>query len=155
MLPMPAFRHRHLLLLSDDASLANHIELALAGYQLNHHLHCYNDIDAYQEAALGAGVDALPMARIDLCLIAYLGDGERGRRTVEELRLLKRWKTVPLVVLVDGENPALTRILYQFGANSVLRFPLRFDSLRELICTMDNYWFEVVTLPPSSAQNGG
>lgn len=149
---MSAFRNRHLLLLTDDAALGQHIEQALAGYQLHHHLHSFCDIDHFQEAALGPGVDAQPMARIDLCLIAYLGDPERCRQTVEEIRLLSRWKSVPLVVLIDGENPALARILYQFGANSVLRFPLRFDGLRELIRTMDTYWFDVVTLPPPPTQ---
>ncbi|PTY37834.1 hypothetical protein BGP77_15280 [Saccharospirillum sp. MSK14-1] len=147
---MPAYRNHHLLLLTDDAALAEHIEQALTGYQLSHHLHSYSSIDQYQEAALGPGVTAEPMARIDLCLIAYLGDSERARSAVEEIRLLPRWRSIPLVVLIDGDNPALTRMLYQFGANSVLRYPLRFDSLRELICTMDTYWFDVVTLPPPS-----
>lgn len=147
---MPAYRNHHLLLLTDDSALAQHIEQALAGYQLCHHLHQFCDIDHYQQAALGSGVVAAPMARIDLCLIAYLNDSERTRKTVEEIRLLPRWRSVPLVVLIEGENPALARILYQFGANSVLRFPLRFDGLRELIRTMDTYWFDVVTLPPPS-----
>jgi len=145
---MPAYRNHHLLLLTDDSALGQHVEQALAGYQLSHHLHTFCDIDHYQEAALGPGVAASPMARIDLCLIAYLGESERARNTVEEIRLLPRWHSVPLVVLIDGDNSALTRILYQFGANSVLRYPLRFEGLRELICTMDSYWFDVVTLPP-------
>ncbi|WP_108124191.1 hypothetical protein [Saccharospirillum mangrovi] len=147
---MPAFRHRHLLLLTEDVALAQHIEQALAGYQLNHLLHTFTDMHQYQASALGPGVEAKPMARIDLCLIAYLGDSERCRRTVEELRLLPRWRSVPLVILMEGDNPTQRRLLYQFGANSVLRFPLRFDGLRELIRTMDNYWFDVVTLPPAS-----
>lgn len=88
------------------------------------------------------------MARIDLCLVAYLGDNERSRHAVEEIRRLPRWRSVPLVVLIDADNPAPARILYQFGANSVLRFPLRFDGLRDLIRIMDTYWFDVVTLPP-------
>lgn len=150
---MPAFRHRHLLLLTEDPALAQHIEQALTGYQLGHHLHSYCDMDHYQEAALGPGITAQPMARIDLCLIAYLGDNEHCRRAVEEIRRLPRWFSVPLVVLIEGENPALTRILYQFGANSVLRFPLRFDGLRDLIRTMDTYWFDVVTLPPPSVHS--
>ncbi|MFG1495478.1 hypothetical protein ABMA57_02515 [Saccharospirillum sp. HFRX-1] len=147
---MPAYRNHHLLLLTDDSALAQHIEQALAGYQLCHHLHQFCDIDHYQQAALGSGVVATPMARIDLCLIAYLNDAERSRKAVEEIRLLPRWRSVPLVALIEGENPALARILYQFGANSVLRFPLRFEGLRELIRTMDTYWFDVVTLPPPS-----
>lgn len=145
---MPAYRHRHLLLLSDDARLAKHLETALAGYQLDHHLHCFDSIDHYQQAALGPRTDARPMARIDLCLIAYLGDAERCRLAVEELRLLPRWRSVPLVVLVEGDNPTLARLLYQRGANSVLHYPLRFDGLRDLVRIMDAYWFEVVTLPP-------
>lgn len=147
---MAAFRHRHLLLLTEDVTLAQHIEQALAGYQLNHHLHTFADFDQYQTAALGPGIEAQPMARIDLCLIAYLGDSERCRRTLEELRLLPRWRSVPLVVLMENVNATQSRLLYQYGANSVLRFPLRFDDLRELICTMDSYWFDVVTLPPPS-----
>lgn len=83
-----------------------------------------------------------------MCLIAYVNDAQRTRQTLLELRQLVRWKLVPVAVFVSTEESDLAQVMYHLGANSVLPYPLRFESLKTLLQTMDRYWFEVVSLPP-------
>lgn len=144
-----AFVPRTILLLSDDKTVVEHFESALASFCLTHHIECHRDIESFQQSLIGSTLQPASAGRIDLLLIAYVDDETKTREVLEDLRHLRRWKLVPSVVFLTQEDPVFTRMLYYLGANSVLKYPLRFDALRQLISTMDAYWFDAVTLPNS------
>lgn len=144
-----SFRTRNLLLLADEADIARQIEHALATFHLNHDLQWFTTLDAFQASSLNRSDIDVQRTHVDLCLIAYVGDTDRTRGVLADLRRLPRWQLTPIVVFLPSANPRIRRVLYQLGANSVMTYPLRFDSLRELIETMDRFWFEVASLPPS------
>ncbi|GGX72322.1 hypothetical protein [Saccharospirillum salsuginis] len=142
-----AFVPRTILLLSEDPTVAEQIEQALATYCLSHHIEWHTDIAAFQQSLIGARLQAGSAAHVDLFMVAHTDNEERTRETLFDLKRLKRWKLVPTVVLLKQCNPAFVRTLYHFGANTVIRYPLHFDALQQLINTMDAYWFDTVTLP--------
>ncbi len=144
-----AFVPRTILLLSDDRSVVDHIESALATYCLTHHIQWQVDVRSFQQSLTGSQLQPASAAQVDLFLIAYVEDEAKTRQTLIDLRHLKRWKLVPTVIFWGQDNPAYTRLFYHLGANSVLKYPLRFDALQQLISTMDAYWFDAVTLPYS------
>lgn len=145
-----AFVPRTVLLLSEDPSVAEQIEQALATFCLSHHIQWHEDIAAFHQSLIGAQLRPASAAHVDLLLLAYVEDEERTRETLADLRRLPRWKLVPTVVFLQRDDPVFTRTLYHLGANSVLRYPLRFATLQQLISTMDAYWFDAVTLPFSN-----
>ena len=141
------FIPRTILLLSDDETAVHHIESALTSYCLAHHIERHNDIQSFHQSRLDVSMQPAPTSQVDLILIAYVDDQEKTHETLAELRLLPRLKLVPSVIFLAREDPAFSRMLYHLGANTVLKFPLRFDALQQLISTMDAYWFNTVTLP--------
>ena len=142
-----AFVPRTILLLSEDPTVAEQIEQALATYCLSHHIEWHKDIDAFQQSLIGARLQAGSAAHVDLFLVAHVDNEERTRETLADLKIIRRWTLVPTVILLKQGNPTFARTLYHLGASTVIRYPLRFDALQQLINTMDAYWFDTVTLP--------
>lgn len=142
-----AFSPRTILLLSENAIVAEQIEQALATYCLTHHIQWHVDIRSFQQSLIGSQLQPASAAHVDLFLIAYVDDEPTTLQTLLELNQLVRWKRVPSVIFLSQSDPTFTRLLYHLGANSVLKFPLGFDALQQLISTMDAYWFDTVTLP--------
>lgn len=143
----PPYRMRKLLLFSDSGEIARKIEQSLAGYGLSHDVRWVSSIDDFHGASLSFPGTPARWPDVDLCLIAYVDDAQRTRQTLLELRQLVRWKLVPVVAFVPPGEADLAQVMYHLGANSVLPYPLRFESLKTLLQTMDRYWFEVVSLP--------
>lgn len=142
-----AFVPRTIVLLSDAAAVAEQIEQALATYCLAHHIEWHLDIRSFQQSLIGSSLQPASAAHVDLFLIAYVDDERTTQDTLSELHQLTRWKQVPSVIFLNQNNPTFARLLYHLGANSVLKYPPVFDSLQQLISTMDAYWFDAVTLP--------
>ncbi|MCH8532863.1 MAG: hypothetical protein LAT65_18585 [Saccharospirillum sp.] len=142
-----AFVPRTILLLSESAIVAEQIEQALATYCLAHHIQWHVDIRSFQQSLISSHLQPESAAHVDLFLIAYVDDTLKAQQTLLELSKLVRWKKVPSVLFLNQDDPTFVRMLYHLGANSVLKFPPRFDSLQQLISTMDAYWFDAVTLP--------
>jgi len=142
-----AFVPRTILLLSEDPTVAEQIEQALATYCLSHHIEWHTDIAAFHQSLIGARLQAGSAAHVDLFLVAHVDNEDHTRETLSDLKRLSRWKLVPTVILLNQASSSFVRTLYHLGANTVIDYPLRFDALQRLINTMDAYWFDTVTLP--------
>lgn len=57
-------------------------------------------------------------------------------------------KAIPVIVFCPRDVTLSTPELYQLGAASVIRMPLQFNGLIEIIRVMENYWFKVASPPP-------
>lgn len=54
---------------------------------------------------------------------------------------------LPKIVMSHDVSQEVVLKAYQLGINSVIRSPLRFESLLEIMKVIENYWFGVVRLP--------
>lgn len=71
-----------------------------------------------------------------------------GREALKELRADARFKSIPVVVLTTSKAEEDILKTYDLGANSFITKPVSFSSLVEVMIALNNYWFEIVELPP-------
>jgi CheY-like chemotaxis protein len=71
-----------------------------------------------------------------------------GREALKELRADARFKSIPVVVLTTSKAEEDILKTYNLGANSFITKPVSFSSLVEVMIALNNYWFEIVELPP-------
>ena len=70
-----------------------------------------------------------------------------------EIKADPRLRSIPVVVLTTSKAEEDILRSYDLGVNSFIIKPVTFDSLVDITKTLSKYWFEVVELPPSSAQD--
>ncbi|WP_020410720.1 hypothetical protein [Hahella ganghwensis] len=137
------FQSRTLVLFADDADVARHIDEAFSVFGINHDFRVCRSVT---DLTAPEASQQLPQ-RIDLFLIAYLGDAERARQTLDDLQSVRRWKIVPTIVFFSPDHMAAAHLFYSCGANSVLPCAIHFEQLCKVVSVMDNYWFDIVSLP--------
>ena len=76
-----------------------------------------------------------------------------GREALQEIKADPRLRSIPVVVLTTSKAEEDILRAYALGVNSFILKPVTFESLVEITRTLSKYWFEVVELPPSSAQD--
>jgi DNA-binding response OmpR family regulator len=142
-----------ILLLSDDPKLQPQIEQALGVFYLSSTIRSYPDLQQFQRSLVRDHLRLSQDAQVDLFMVAFPDDLDRSVRTLTELRQLKRHSLTPVIVFQYREDKAVTRQLYHFGANTVLKYPLNFEAIQKLMLIMDDYWFDTVSLPPHPSRN--
>ena len=66
---------------------------------------------------------------------------------IEKIKVEYLLSHIPIILMCkDFSHKNLVKA-YDYGANSVIRNPVRFDSLVELMSVFDDYWFGCVQLP--------
>ncbi|NQZ31552.1 MAG: response regulator [Oceanospirillaceae bacterium] len=73
-----------------------------------------------------------------------------GREVLKELKNDEVFKSIPIVVLTTSKAEEDIAKSYNMGVNSFIIKPISFDSLVEMVKSMTNYWFHIVSLPNSS-----
>jgi CheY-like chemotaxis protein len=139
-----------ILLLSDDPTLQSQIEQVLGGFCLSNNVQWYADLQQFQRSSVNDHLRLSKDTQVDLFMIAYLHDVQCSVQTLTELRRLKRHALTPVVIFQHRVDKAVTRQLYHYGANTVLKYPLHFDAIKKLTLIMDDHWFGVASLPSSS-----
>ena len=57
-------------------------------------------------------------------------------------------RRIPVVVLTSSEAEEDVVRSYELSANAYLTKPVDFDGFVEIISRLENFWFEVVKMPP-------
>ena len=70
-----------------------------------------------------------------------------GREVLIKLKQNDKFKSIPIVVLTTSKAEEDVAKTYGMGVNSFIIKPVSFDSLVELIRSMTDYWFHIVSLP--------
>ena len=73
-------------------------------------------------------------------------DGRVALQTIRETPALRR---LPVVVLTTSRDVEDIRYCYETGANSFMTKPSRFQDLIDAMRKLEDYWANVVNLPPS------
>jgi CheY-like chemotaxis protein len=70
-----------------------------------------------------------------------------GREALKEIKADSRFRRIPVVILTTSKAEEDIFRSYDIGASSFIVKPVTFDSLYEVVKTLNKYWFEIVELP--------
>ncbi|MBC7546607.1 response regulator [Candidatus Saccharibacteria bacterium] len=70
-----------------------------------------------------------------------------GREALKEIKSDPMLTDIPVVVFTTSKAEADVYRTYQLGVNSFITKPVTFESLIDVMKTLGNYWFNIVTLP--------
>lgn len=123
------------------------LEEALRGHALGHNLSVIPDEQAFDDLARDIDRDTERFPN----LLMYLG-GEDAQAAPDFLRKLKAsgdFRHVPVIVFHTGRVTPDIKVLYSLGAASVIRVPIKFQGLVSVMRTIEAYWFNVASPPPT------
>jgi len=71
-----------------------------------------------------------------------------GREVLSKLKQHDKFRSIPIIILTTSKAEADIARTYDMGVNSFIMKPVSFDSLVEMIRSVTDYWFHLVSLPP-------
>lgn len=86
--------------------------------------------------------------RPDLILLDVNMPGMSGHEVLEKIRADEELQTIPVVMLSTSQNATDVERSYRLSCNSYVTKPIGFHELQRLINELNDYWFNVVALPP-------
>jgi CheY-like chemotaxis protein len=75
-----------------------------------------------------------------------------GREVLEEIKTDENLKRIPVVVLTTSKAEEDIIKSYDLHANSYITKPVDFDQFIKVIRSIEDFWLEVVCLPPNSTE---
>jgi len=130
-----------------SGKLGADLEEALRGHALGHDLIVIPDERAFDGLASEIDRDTERFPNLLMYLV-----GEDAQAAPDFLRKLKRsgdFRHVPVIVFHTGRVTPDLKTLYSLGAASVIRVPIKFDGLVSVMRTIEAYWFNVASPPPT------
>ena len=89
-----------------------------------------------------AGVPQPDMILLDLKL-----PGKSGQEVLVEIKSDENFKHIPVVILTTSKSEQDVLKAYSHYANCYITKPVNFENFSEVVRSIENYWFTVVTLP--------
>jgi CheY-like chemotaxis protein len=86
--------------------------------------------------------------RPDLILLDLNMPRLDGREALSAIRADPDLQQIPVVILTTSHRSGDISLCYRLGANSFISKPVTFEGLVEVMKTLCQYWFEIVSLPP-------
>ena len=127
------------LLVSDaliEARLGNPIDFTNNGVELLQYLNREGEFEHLK----GQPLPGLILLDLNMPLMD-------GREALAKLKQNDKLKSIPVVVLTTSKAEEDVARTYDMGVNSFIIKPVSFDGLVELIRSMTDYWFHIVSLP--------
>ena len=87
-------------------------------------------------------------ARPDLILLDLNMPKKDGREVLAEVKNDDRLKTIPVIVLTSSSAEQDIVKAYSLHANCYITKPADFHKFKEVIKSIENFWFSKVTMPP-------
>ena len=84
----------------------------------------------------------------DLILLDLNLPKKSGQEVLAEIKADESLKTIPVVVLTSSKDEADIFRAYGLHANCFISKPVDFSSFVELVRSITQFWFAIVTLPP-------
>lgn len=119
-----------------EAKLANDLHVVEDGEELLDYLH-----------RRGRHASAAEAPRPGLILLDLNMPRKDGREALQEIKADPELRQIPVVVLTTSKAEEDVFRSYDLGANSFITKPVTFQSLVEVMRTLEKYWFEIVELP--------
>ena len=71
-----------------------------------------------------------------------------GLEVLARMKTDLRSRTIPVVMMTSSREEGDLLASYELGVNSYVVKPVDFDAFAEVVHSIQNFWFNVVTLPP-------
>ncbi|WP_240655304.1 response regulator [Flammeovirga pectinis] len=85
--------------------------------------------------------------RPDLILLDLNMPKKDGRECLKEIKLDESLKKIPVVVLTTSNDEEDVLKTYNLGVSSFITKPVTFDSMVDIVKSLNQYWFQIVRLP--------
>ncbi len=92
--------------------------------------------------------DAAP--RPDLILLDLNLPKKNGREVLAEIKCEPSLSMIPIVIMTVSKDERDIVESYRLHANCYIRKPVRFREFIEIVKSIEDFWFTIVTLPPNS-----
>jgi len=89
--------------------------------------------------------------RPDLIFLDLNMPRKDGREVLQELKADPQLKLIPVVILTTSKAEQDIVKSYGLHANCYITKPVDFERFAEVVQTVQDFWFTVVTLPPSDS----
>ena len=86
--------------------------------------------------------------RPDVILLDLNMPRKDGREVLAEIKADERLKYIPVIVLTSSAADQDVLTAYRLHANCYLAKPVDFSKFKEMVRTIETFWFKNVTLPP-------
>ena len=70
-----------------------------------------------------------------------------GREVLSKIKQHEKFRSIPIIVLTTSKAEADIARSYDMGVNSFIMKPVSFDSLVDMVKSVTDYWFHLVSLP--------
>ncbi|HXC04012.1 MAG TPA: response regulator [Bacteroidia bacterium] len=70
-----------------------------------------------------------------------------GREALKEIKADKKLRCIPIIILTTSQAEEDILKTYNLGVNSFITKPVTFQSMVDVMRTLQKYWFEIVELP--------
>ena len=135
-----------ILLAEDDPDDRMLVADAVAEGRLVNELRCVEDGEELMDYLHQRGKHA-SAPRPGLILLDLNMPKKDGREALREIKADPSLRQIPVVVLTTSKAEEDIFRSYDLGANSFVTKPVTFQSLVELMKTLNRYWLEIVELP--------
>jgi CheY-like chemotaxis protein len=71
-----------------------------------------------------------------------------GREVLREIKEDSNLKNIPVIILTTSQAEKDIHISYDLHANAYISKPLDFDQFIKVVGSIENFWLEIVRLPP-------
>jgi chemotaxis family two-component system response regulator Rcp1 len=84
----------------------------------------------------------------DLILLDLNMPRKDGREVLREIKTDDALKMIPVVIMTTSREEQDVTTSYSSHANCYIRKPLDVNGLFDVVTKIENFWFEIVVLPP-------
>jgi two-component system response regulator len=84
----------------------------------------------------------------DLILLDLNLPKKNGREVLAEVKMDSRLKCIPVVILTSSQAEQDIVMTYNLHANCYIKKPVDFDQFIDVVKSIEDFWFNVVKLPP-------
>jgi two-component system, chemotaxis family, response regulator Rcp1 len=136
-----------ILLVEDNSADVVLVREALREGKVRNDIHVAADgIEAMKFLRRRGEFDKAP--RPDLILLDLNLPLKDGREVLEEIKSDPELQSIPVVILTTSKDEEDVAKSYQLHANSFITKPVSFDQFLKVMRSIEDFWFEIVRLPP-------
>ncbi|MBI3135276.1 MAG: response regulator [Bacteroidetes bacterium] len=97
----------------------------------------------------GAYADKQKFPKPGLILLDLNMPRKDGREALREIKNDEHLRSIPVIILTTSKAEEDILKTYNLGVSSFITKPVRFESLVDIMKTINKYWLEIVELPAS------
>lgn len=120
----------------EESKFSANLQFVEDGEQLMNYLHQkgeYSDTEKYPAP--------------DLILLDLNMPKKDGRECLKEIKDSELLRKIPVVVLTTSNDEEDVIKTYNLGVSSFITKPVTFDSMVDIVKSLNQYWFQIVRLP--------